>query len=87
MIVSRHRNFLKHYKSRIAPDEGLKRKCKERLLLFLGNPTHLLIRDHALIGTLRGFRAFCVTGDIRVVYRVLGDEIELYDIGTHNQVY
>ena len=43
--------------------------------------------DHKLIGSLEGFRSFSITGDIRVVYRKDGAEIELYDIGTHNQVY
>lgn len=37
---------------------------------------------------MREFWAFSVTGDIRVIYRMLSeDEAELFDIGSHNQVY
>ncbi|MDO8609629.1 MAG: type II toxin-antitoxin system mRNA interferase toxin, RelE/StbE family [bacterium] len=46
-----------------------------------------LLKDHKLIGSLNGLRAFSITGDVRVVYRIEGDILELYDIGSHNQVY
>lgn len=36
---------------------------------------------------MAGKRAFWITGDIRVVYRVRGDTVYFLDIGTHNQVY
>lgn len=48
---------------------------------------HPLIRDHALTGAKHGFRSFWVTGDIRIIYLQEEDDVQFYDIGTHNQVY
>jgi len=45
------------------------------------------LRDHKLIGKKKNFRAFSVTGDIRVVYIIVDSNIWLFDIGSHNQVY
>lgn len=47
-----------------------------------------MLRDHKLVGTLKGLRAFFITGDVRVIYIEENDDsITLIDIGTHNQVY
>lgn len=87
MTVVRHRKFKKNYKLRVQPDPKLRSKFQERLSKFLSDSKLDELKDHKLTGNLEGFRAFSVTGDIRVVYRLLGEDIELYDIGSHNQVY
>ncbi|MBI4994859.1 type II toxin-antitoxin system mRNA interferase toxin, RelE/StbE family [Candidatus Peregrinibacteria bacterium] len=57
-------------------------------MMFLKNPTEQILKDHPLVGDLRGKRAFFIAGDIRVIYRFLNKEtIFLLRIGTHNQVY
>lgn len=43
--------------------------------------------DHALVGTMKGLRAFSIGGDLRVVYRETDTHYELLDVGSHNQVY
>lgn len=70
----------------------LPKKIKEsfykRTQLFIDEQSHPLLRVHKLKGNLLGLRAFPVTGDYRVLYKIAGDEdIEFLDIGTHNQVY
>lgn len=55
--------------------------------MFLDNPKNSSLKDHALIGKKAGYRSFSITGNIRVVYKIVEDGIVLYDIGTHNQVY
>lgn len=87
MIVARHRIFLKNFKKRIIPYSNLVLKFEERLSLFLADPGSPVLKDHALVGEKSGYRAFSVTGDIRVVYKIEGDTLRLYDIGSHNQVY
>jgi addiction module RelE/StbE family toxin len=82
-----HRNFEKHYKQRIGPQPKLVRQFSERYQLFLAGERGKPLDDHALSGNLQGRRAFAVTGDIRVVYIELEDQIIFLDIGTHNQVY
>ena len=87
MKVEHHKKFKKHYKQRIAPYPGLRKKWEERAELFLRDPRNPLLRDHALEGMKVNYRAFSITGDIRAIYRVIGNTLRFIDIGTHNQVY
>lgn len=87
MKVVRHRIFKKHFKKRIYTNQKLTKKFQNRLSMFLCDFNDPLLKDHALSGDMKGFRSFWVGGDIRVIYRKKGKNIELYDIGTHNQVY
>lgn len=82
-----HKNFKKHYKARIEPHYLLEKKFISRLKLFIKNPKNPLLKDHKLTGKKSEYRSFSITGDIRVVYKQLKNEIWLYDIGSHNQVY
>lgn len=66
----------------------IQRQFENRLEIFIKNPQNPLLKIHPLKGNLIGFRAFSVTGDYRVVYRILSEHsIKLTNIGTHNQVY
>ena len=87
MQIKAHRKFTSNYQKRIASDPKLVSKFQTKLKQFLNDPTSPTLKDHKLIGRLGSYRAFSITGDIRVVYRIVGDELWLYDIGTHNQVY
>jgi len=87
MILRRHKQFSKNYKKRILSHSRLDKRFEERLELFLRDRLNPILKDHKLSGSMEGLRAFSVSGDIRVVYRIAGEVIELYDIGSHNQVY
>ena len=87
MQIKYHKNFLKHFSKRIAPNKKLVNKFKQRLKLRLKNPTAAILKDHQLIGKIKQYRSFSVTGNIRVVYRLGKKTLYLYDVGTHNQVY
>ena len=66
----------------------IQKKFEERVDVFVKDSFSPLLRIHPLKGNLIGLRAFSVTGDYRVVYRILDkDNIKLIDIGTHAQVY
>jgi len=79
--------FKKHFKARIRPNSNLVIKFEERFDLFLKSPNDPNLKEHALKGTKRRFRAFSITGDIRVIYRIDNSDVIFYDIGSHNQVY
>lgn len=79
--------FIKNYRKRVRPNLKLKLQFEKRLALFKMDRSHPLLKDHQLAGNKSEYRAFSITGNVRVVYRQFGDEILLYDIGTHNQVY
>lgn len=63
-------------------------KFEERVGVFIKNPANPLLKIHPLKGNLIGLRAFSITGDYRVVYRMMSSDcVKLVDIGTHAQVY
>jgi addiction module RelE/StbE family toxin len=87
MQIKYHREFLKNYKRRIAPNPKLVSQFQKQLERFIQNPKNPLLRDHKLVGEKLELRAFSITGDIRLVYKIVNDEIWLFDVGSHNQVY
>lgn len=63
-------------------------KFGERIDLLIKNQRDSKLKIHPLKGNMVGYRAFSVTGDYRVIYKVMSTEsIKLIDIGTHSQVY
>jgi addiction module RelE/StbE family toxin len=87
MGIKYHREFLRNYKKRIALYPKLEEQFKVQLEKLLNNPKEPSLRNHKLIGKKKNFRSFSVTGDIRVIYIIVDNDIWLYDIGSHNQVY
>lgn len=81
------KNFKKSYKKRVAQNPKLSQRFEKRYDLFIADPTNQILRDHVLIGNVKGYRAFSITGDIRVVYHIYAGSVYFVDIGTHNQVY
>ncbi len=67
-----------------------KRKDKffERVEVFSKDRKNSVLKDHALHHELQGLRSFSVTGDIRVVYKVIGNNtFQFIQIGTHSELY
>lgn len=87
MKIEYHHQFLKHFRKRILPYPQLKKKFEERLRLRLEYPQSIILKDHRLLGRKSEYRAFSITGDMRVVYKIVGNVFRLYDVGTHSQVY
>ena len=88
MKIRLYRSFKKSYKSRVASHKNLAQRTADRIALFKSDRLNLILKDHALSGAKREFRAFSITGDIRIIYLpVSEDEVIFIDIGTHNQVY
>jgi addiction module RelE/StbE family toxin len=80
--------FKKNFNKRVSTNSSLNDRYYERLKIFIDNRSSPVIKDHKLTGRLRMFRAFWITGDIRVIYFLESDSIVTFvDIGTHNQVY
>ena len=87
MKIVYHQTFLKHFKKRIAANKRLEERFYQRLNLLIQNPSHPLLKRHQLLGTKSSHWSFSMTGDIRVIYRIEGNTLFLYDVGTHAQVY
>lgn len=80
-------NFKKSFEKRIKKNIDLRDKYLERTKLFISDRGDPILKDHKLTGKKEEFRAFSVTGDVRVVYYIDGEDYCFVDIGTHNQVY
>lgn len=81
------KSFKTAYKERIRSIQYLEKRFEARYDLFAEDPTNVTLKDHPLSGILRGFRAFAITGDIRVIYYIYQEIVYFVDIGTHGQVY
>ncbi len=64
---------------------------KESRELFLDNPNHSNLRNHALREKYAGYRSIDVTGDWRALFKIRKNEnktvITFYILGTHDQLY
>ncbi len=85
MQVDFYREFQKDLK-KLSKKEQL--QFGERIALFLEDPMHPLLHNHALIGKLRGLRSINITGDIRALYEEITPELAFFvAIGTHSELY
>jgi addiction module RelE/StbE family toxin len=88
VTIEYNRTFKKHFRSRVLPKKNLFNRYEERLEVFLKDRKSPVINDHKLVGSMKGTRAFDITGNIRVVYIEVAKNYFIFlDIGTHPQVY
>jgi len=67
---------------------GVQKAFKEKIALFVKDVQHPLLNTHKLSGGLKDLWSFNVSGDVRVVFDKLDEDIVmLIDIGTHSQLY
>lgn len=85
MRIARHPQFEKKL-ARLSPN--IRVALAERLELLIVNSQHPLLHNHALSGDRRGLRSVNITGDWRLVYKTIDEEvILLIEIGTHHDLY
>lgn len=85
MRVSFHKNFDRSYRK---CSSKVQKQFKRRLKLFLENPYHPLLENHALHRKWQDFRSINVTGDYRALYYHLdNDVVEFFIIDTHSNLY
>ena len=85
MKIIFHKNFERKYKKL---PKNLKLKTKERNSLFMIDQYNPVLNNHALHGKYLGYRSFNITGDMRLIYKLLNKDTVLFsDIGTHSDLY
>ena len=85
MIIQFSRNFEKQL---VKQDQKIRLAFNKRLSMFIVDPDNPVLRNHALKGKFKGFKSINITGDVRAIYKEVGDEIILFAlIGTHSQLY
>lgn len=73
----------------LARHPDLRGRLAETLTRLTTDPFDPTLHLHALTGRLEGLQAVRVSYGIRIVLtlRITGREVELLDIGTHDEVY
>lgn len=85
MVVRRTATFKKQYKK--LPTK-IQLQFDQRFKLFVVNSRHPQLRTHPLKGRYSGYWSMDVTGDVRALYRMIGNEVIILGfIGTHSQLY
>lgn len=85
MRVLLHKNFEKNYKKL---KESEKQTFKERRTIFLKDQFNSILNNHPLSGKYKGYRSINITGDLRVVFKVLNEEMAYFiTIDTHSNLY
>lgn len=78
-------------KQRKAAPLEIKTAFREALELFLDNPNHPSLRDHALREKFTGYRSIDITSDWRALFKVNKSKtqtvITFHILGTHEQLY
>lgn len=85
MNIKFHKNFEKKYKKL---STKLKLQVKERNKLFSENPFNPILNNHALQGKYVGYRSINLTGDVRIIYKLLDKDTVLFsEIDSHSNLY
>ena len=84
MKIKLHKNFDKNYKKL---SEGQKRKFKERRDLFLQDKFNPILNNHSLKGEYLGYRSINITGDLRAIFKLAGEEATFVAIDSHSKLY
>jgi len=85
MKIRFHQNFDKQYKKLRSAE---KKKTLERLRVFLENPFDPLLDNHPLRGKYADYRSISITGDLRALYKFLGDnECIFVIVDSHSNLY
>lgn len=84
MEILLHPSFAKDFEKL---DSTIRAKFFERKDLFITNPFHPLLNNHALSGEWAEHRSINVTGNFRAIFRPYGSLCVFVRIGTHPQLY
>ncbi len=84
MRIKLHRDFEKGYR-KLKINQKL--KFKERKDLFLQDEFHPLLNNHNLRGKYLGHRSINVTGDLRAIYKKIGEDIIFVALDSHSNLY
>jgi len=80
-----HKDFEKQY-GKLKPSS--KERFKERRNIFIQDPFDPVLNNHSLHGKYVRCRSINITGDIRVVYHVVGENtVQFLTIDTHSNLY
>jgi len=84
MQISYSRRFKTRYRKL---SRKIKEAFKSRLEIFCADRFNPLLSNHKLSGDMKEYRSIRISGDIRAVYKEVGDSAYFVDIGSHSELY
>lgn len=85
MTLRFHREFDKQFRKLKVRERT---RVRERLALFLHQPYHPTLRNHALRGRYLDYRSISIGGDLRAIFKMVSEEECVFvTVGTHSQLY
>lgn len=84
MNIAYNKDLKKDYK-RLS--KKIQEKFDNRILLFQKDQFDPTLNNHALRGTYLGYRSINITGDLRAIYKSVGEDITFVTIDSHSNLY
>ncbi len=85
MKIVFHKNFTRKY-SKLRLNE--KQRFKERRDVFIANLFDPILNNHLLHGKYVGYRSINITGNLRVIYKLLKNDTVIFaEIDSHSNLY
>jgi addiction module RelE/StbE family toxin len=84
MTIRRRKSFGKDY-AKLKPAQ--RKRLQKALALFMADPMHPDLYNHALTGEWTGYRSIAFGGDWRAHYKLVDGEAIFVALGTHSQLY
>lgn len=84
MVIKFDKRFAKQYDT---ANLKIKNAFQNRLKLFRQNPFNPTLNNHSLKGKYSGYRSINITGDLRAIYKRIGENIIFVTIDSHSNLY
>jgi addiction module RelE/StbE family toxin len=86
MNIDFSKSFDRQFQSRLTAIQ--RQKAIETIELFIDEPSHKDLRNHALHGKWSGYRSISIGGDLRLHFKVISSNRVLFEaVGSHDQLY
>ena len=84
-----HFSYSPQFRKRYAKlPKKVQARVDSRLLLFVKEPLHPLLKNHKLHGEYDDYRSINASGDLRIIYKTTkGGTVLLFALGTHHELY
>ena len=86
MLVRFNTDFDRQFKTRLTNRQKI--QALDAIDLFIDQPLHKDLRNHALKGEWAGYSSISIGGDLRLHFRMIDNDTAYFvAVGTHSQLY
>ncbi len=86
MNIDFSKSFDRQFQTRLSASQ--RQKALEAIELFINEPFHKDLRNHALYGKWKEYRSISIGGDLRLHFKIVSVDRVLFEaVGSHSQLY